>query len=128
MRENVMAGKFLVEFHPEFYDEFKKLPEAVQDALLVELVALKEVGPNLDRPHSGTLNNAKHKNLKELRFKADGGIWRVPYAFDPLRKAILLVAGDKSGVPAQSFYKRLIAKAVKRFDEYLEQQKQEKPG
>jgi hypothetical protein len=40
----------------------------------------------------------------------------------------LLAVDDKSGVPEQKFYKRLIAKAVKRFDEYLEQQKQEKPG
>jgi hypothetical protein len=40
-----------------------------------------------------------------LRFKADGGVWRVTYAFDPEREAILLVAGDKSGVSEIRFYK-----------------------
>ena len=32
---------------------------------------------------------------KELRFNADGGVWRVAFAFDPERKGILLVAGDR---------------------------------
>ena len=58
--------------------------------------------------------------MKELRFEADDGVWRIAYAFDPLRKAILLVAGDKSGVSQKRFYKTLIAKADMRFDEHLE--------
>jgi hypothetical protein len=41
--------------------------------------------------------------LKELRFEADGGVWRVAFAFDPKRKAILLVAGDKSGGSEKRF-------------------------
>ena len=40
---------------------------------------------------------SRHANMKELRFDADDGVWRVAFAFDPKRKAILLVAGDKSG-------------------------------
>ena len=48
-----------------------------------------------------------------------GGVWRVAYAFDPERQAILLVAGDKSGVAQKRFYKMLIAKADHRFDEHL---------
>ena len=36
--------------------------------------------------------------MKELRFDAADGVWRVAFAFDPRRHAILLVAGDKSGV------------------------------
>jgi hypothetical protein len=35
------------------------------------------------RPHADTLDDSKHANMKELRFKADGGVWRVTYAFDP---------------------------------------------
>jgi len=57
--------------------------------------------------------------MKELRFRADGGVWRVAFAFDPERKAIILVAGDKSGVSQGRFYKALIATADKRFDEHL---------
>jgi hypothetical protein len=49
--------------------------------------------------------------MKELRFKAEGGVWRVAFAFDPKRAAILLVPGDKAGVSEKRFYKRLIDKA-----------------
>lgn len=57
--------------------------------------------------------------MKELRFEADDGVWRAAYAFDPRRKAILLVAGDKSGQSEGRFYKRIIAKADGRFDAHL---------
>jgi len=79
--------------------------------------------PHLERPHVGTLKDSKHANLKELRFDADDGVWRVAFAFDPKRKAILLVAGDKSGKSEKAFYKRLIKKADKRFDDHLEELK-----
>jgi hypothetical protein len=80
---------------------------------------LKAIGPWMKRPGSDTLSGSKHANMKELRFDAAGGVWRVAYAFDPTRKAILLVAGDKSGGSQKRFYKTLIAKADQRFDEHL---------
>jgi hypothetical protein len=58
--------------------------------------------------------------MKELRFDADDGVWRVAFAFDRERKAILLVAGDKSGGSEKRFYKTLIAKADKRFQGHLD--------
>ena len=61
--------------------------------------------------------------MKELRFDADDGVWRLAYAFDPDRKAILLVAGDKSGVSSKRFYKSLIAKADARFEVHLSELK-----
>jgi hypothetical protein len=57
--------------------------------------------------------------VKELRFKAADGVWRVVFAFDPKRQGILLVAGDKAGTSQKRFYKQLIAKADKRFGEHL---------
>lgn len=57
--------------------------------------------------------------MKELRFSAADGEWRVAFAFDPKRKAILLVAGDKSGGSEKTFYKRLITIADRRFDAHL---------
>ena len=45
--------------------------------------------------------------------------WRVAFAFDPERRAILLVGGDKGGADQRRFYKRLIAVADARFDEHL---------
>lgn len=57
--------------------------------------------------------------MKELRFTADDGVWRVAFAFDPKRNAIMLVAGDKSGVSEKRFYRQLIATADGRFDAHL---------
>jgi hypothetical protein len=74
----------------------------------------------LGRPDVDTLKDSKYLNMKELRFRADGGVWRVAFAFDPQRDAILLVAGDKSGVSEKKFYKRLIEKADKRYKEHLD--------
>jgi DNA-binding XRE family transcriptional regulator len=100
--------------------EFDKLSRAVQDELLASLVPLRKYGPSLGRPYVDTLNDSNYANMKELRFKADGGVWRVAFAFDPQRDAILLVAGDKSGVSEKKFYKRLITKAGERYKEYLD--------
>ena len=61
--------------------------------------------------------------MKEMRFDAAGGVWRVAFAFDPERKAILLAAGDKSGQSQRVFYRRLIATADKRFAVHLERLK-----
>lgn len=106
-------------FHDAFEAEFEEMAEAVQDELLATAMLLGEAGPALGRPHADTLSGSRHANMKELRFPAAGGVWRVAFAFDPERKAILLVAGDKSGVAERRFYRRLIAKADARFDAHL---------
>jgi hypothetical protein len=102
-------------FHSEFLGEFNELPESVQDEIAAMTQLLAVTGPSLKRPFSDTLNGSKFANMKELRFEAADGVWRLAYAFDPERKAILLVAGDKSGVAGKRFYKALIAKADLRF-------------
>ena len=108
-----------VELHPEFEPEFGALAEPVQDELLALLRVLEEFGPRLGRPRADTLKGSRHANMKELRFEADGGAWRVAFAFDPRRRAIVLVAGDKAGVGQRAFYRRLIAKADRRYDRHL---------
>ena len=105
--------------HDAFDPEYDALPEAVQDELLAMMQLLATYGPQLGRPHADTLSGSRHANMKELRFKAADGVWRVAFAFDPERQAILLVAGDKSGVAQKRFYKVLIATADKRFDDHL---------
>jgi len=110
-----------VYFHPKFEAEFRELGLLVRRELAATLVSLREVGPMLGRPEVDTLKDSKFSNMKELRFKADGGVWRVAFAFDPKRDAILLVAGDKSGGSEKTFYRRLIEKADKRFKEHLEE-------
>ncbi len=115
-----------VALDPAFDPEFDALPTAVQDELLAQAKLLETFGPTLARPRVDTLNGSRHANMKELRFQADNGVWRVVFAFDPRRKAILLVAGDKSGVNERRFYRRLIEKADKRFDAHLDRLKKER--
>lgn len=107
-------------FHPEFRAEFDELTNAVQNELLASLTPLREYGPALGRPEVDTLKGSSYANMKELRFRAGGGVWRVAFAFDPKRAAILLVAGSKSGVSEKTFYKRLIDKADRRYKGHLE--------
>jgi hypothetical protein len=57
--------------------------------------------------------------MKEMRFAWAGEVWRVAFAFDPKRQAILLVGGDKGGADQRRFYKRLIATADERFSGHL---------
>jgi hypothetical protein len=110
-----------VSFHDEFDPEFDSFSQDVQDELLAAADAIRKLGPEADRPHVGTLENPKHPNMKELRFKANNGseIWRAAFAFDPEREAIILVAADKQGVNESKFYKDLLKKANKRFDKHL---------
>jgi hypothetical protein len=108
-----------VRFADEFDPEFAGLSEPVQDELLAQARVLERLGPQAGRPRVDTLNGSRHANMKELRFEADGGVWRVAFAYDPKRQAILLVAGDKSGGSEARFYRSLIRKADARFDAHL---------
>lgn len=107
-------------YHDAFVPELEALADEVQDELLAMVELLTVSGPRLGRPHADTLAGSKHANMKELRFTADDGVWRVAFAFDPRRRAIILVAGDKSGVAQKRFYKSLIAKADARLAEHLD--------
>ena len=108
-----------VEIADEFQPEYEKLPDEVQDELLAMTRLLQQFGPQLKRPYADTMNGSRHANMKELRFDAADGVWRVAFAFDPRRKAVLLVAGDKSGGSEKRFYRQLIKRADDRYDAHL---------
>src|SRR6202166_4450596 len=114
---------YTVSWRVEIGDEFKLEFFALHEEVRVEILALtrllQQFGPQLGRPRVDTLKGSRHANMKELRFSAAGGEWRVAFAFDPMRKAILLVAGDKSGGSEKRFYRQLIRKADARFDAHL---------
>ena len=118
--------KWEVSFHEEFDPEFDALPGAVQDEMLAHAKLLEQFGPQIGRPRVDTLDGSRYANMKEIRFDAADGVWRVAFAFDPKRKAILLVCGDKSGASERRFYRRLIAKADERFDRHLARLKKER--
>jgi len=87
---------------------------------------LEQFGPQLGRPRVDTLKDSRHANMKEMRFDAANGVWRTAFAFDPRRRAILLVAGDKSGGSEKRFYRNLIATADERFDGHLDSLRKER--
>jgi hypothetical protein len=110
----------------EFEPEFDRLREAARTGILALSRLLQRFGPPLGRPRADTLRGSRHANMKELRFSAADGEWRVAFAFDTKRKAILLVAGDKSGVGEKRFYRELVRKADDRFDLHLARLKEGK--
>jgi hypothetical protein len=112
-----------VSFSDEFEQEFDELSQDVQNAILARARLLEREGPSLARPHADTLTRSRHANMKELRCNAADGVWRIAFAFDPDRQAILLVGGDKSGGSEKRFYKKLIARADDRFDRHLTKRK-----
>ena len=114
-----------VVFHHDFEPEFDELPLEVQDELYAEAGFVEMFGPETGRPHVDTLKGSAFPNMKELRFEAMDGEWRVAFAFDPRRQAVLLVAGDKTGASQKKFYKRLLAIADARYEQHLSRLKAE---
>ena len=114
-----------VEFADAFAPEFRVLHPLVREEILALAGLLGEFGPQLRRPHCDTLKGARHPNMKELRFSLADGEWRLAFACDPSRAAILLVAGSKSGVSERRFYRELIRVADERFDAHLARMEQQ---
>jgi hypothetical protein len=106
-------------FEDEFDIEFQVMPEGLQNEILAHALLLRDYGPNLGRPTVDTLKGSKHNNMKELRFDWKSGVWRIAFAFDPKRQAVLLAAADKSGADQKRVYKKFITLADRRYDRYL---------
>jgi len=74
---------WIVEIGDEFLPEFTELDEHVRTEILAHSRLLQQFGPHLGRPRVDTLKDSRHANMKELRFDAADGVWRVAFAFDP---------------------------------------------
>jgi Uncharacterized protein conserved in bacteria len=95
-----------------------------QESLAASVELLRQLGPQLARPHADTLQGSRHSNMKELRTQHQGRPLRTLFAFDPRRCAILLIGGDNTG--DKQFYARMIPLADQLYDEHLEQLRREK--
>ena len=91
--------------------------EGLQEKILADLLNLKTYGPSLSRPYADTVKGSKHPNMKELRVQYNGKPVRAFFAFDPIRRAIVLCAGDKSN--DKKFYQRMIRIADDEFSVHL---------
>ena len=103
----------------DFVPEVQAMLAAVRIKLAAMARVLAAIGPELSRPKADTLKGSKYKNMKELRFDADDGVWRAAFAFNPKQQAILLVASDKKGADEDAFYRGLIKVADERYSAHL---------
>lgn len=103
----------------EYEKWFNQLPQKHKMAIATDLEVLKTVGPLLGRPHADQVKGANIKNLKELRTKIAGCVYRSLYAFDPERVAVILCGGNKKGKDQDKFYAKLISHAEVIFEKHL---------
>ncbi len=112
-----------VEYTIEFEHWWNSLDAYEQRSVAASVELLRQVGPQLGRPHADTVKGSKHSNMKELRTQHQGHPLRTLFAFDPRRCAILLIGGDKTG--DDQFYGQMIPLADRLYDEHLETLKRE---
>lgn len=112
-----MGAMWEVEFTDEFGAWWDTLSEDEQVSISAVVGVLEERGPALTRPYADTVKGSRHSNMRELRAQHAGNPFRLLYAFDPRRVAILLIGGDKTG--DNRWYDVYVPIADKLFDEHL---------
>ena len=117
-----MNQNWIVEYTDEFETWWIGLAEETQDDIDRVVRLLEEHGPTLGFPYSSAINGSSFA-LRELRVQSGGHPIRVLYAFDPVRSALLLLGGDKTG--NSRWYEENVPKAERIFEEHLKEIKQE---
>ena len=108
---------WIVEYTDKFGDWWTVLDESEQDSIAVIVTLLEQKGPFLPHPYSSGISKSRHNHMRELRIQHKGAPYRVLYAFDPRRSAILLLGGNKAG--KDRWYDENIPVADKLYDDHL---------
>lgn len=116
--------EWAVEYTDEFEEWWNGMTEAEQVDINSKVILLQRFGPALRRPHSGAIKTSRHGNVKELIIQHAGRPYRVLYAFDPRRCAILLIGGDKTG--DDRWYENMVPIADRLLDRHLAALEKEK--
>jgi hypothetical protein len=106
-----------VEFSDEFGTWWDSLTIAEQKSVDFAVSLLQEAGPTLRMPHSSAVETSRHAHMRELRIQHEGRPYRVLYAFDRLRTAMLLIGGDKTG--NDRWYEEYVPRADAIYDGHL---------
>lgn len=109
--------KWEVEYTNEFEAWWSALNEAEQDSVAASVGQLEQLGPSLRFPYSSGIATSRHDHMRELRVQHQGEPYRVLYAFDPRRMAILLVGGKKTG--DDRWYDTFVPLADQLYDAHL---------
>lgn len=112
-----------VEFTDEFEQWWESLSVAEQDSVASFVGLLEQFGPALKFPHSSGISTSRHAHMRELRIQHAGRPYRVLYAFDPRRMAVLLLGGDKTG--DGRWYETHVPLADRLYDEHIQNLKLE---
>ena len=108
-----------VEYTDEFGTWWAELTESQQDRVAATVRLLATQGPSLPFPYTSGVIGSRHEHMRELRVQSRGNPFRVFYAFDPRRTAILLIGGDKTG--DNRFHEQYVPLADALYDTYLEE-------
>jgi hypothetical protein len=106
-----------VEFSDEFGRWWEALNAAEQKSVDFTVSLLQQVGPILRMPHSSGIEMSRHTHMRELRIQHEGRPYRILYAFDPRRAAILLIGGNKTD--NNRWYEEQVPRADAIYDEHL---------
>ncbi len=106
-----------VEYTDEFNEWWESLDEPEQESVATCVILLEERGTSLPFPYSSAVEGSKYGHMRELRIQHKGDPYRVLYALDPRRIAVLLIGGNKGG--DGRWYERLIPMADKIYEEHL---------
>lgn len=110
-------ARWEVEYTDEFGDWWSRLTQAEQVSVDASVRLLEAYGPRLGYPHSTGISRSRHRHMRELRIQHRGRPYRVLYAFDPRRTAILLIGGNKTG--RGRWYEVYVPVADRLYDEHL---------
>lgn len=112
-----------VEFSDEFGEWWGSLSVAEQKSVDFTVSLLQSAGPTLRMPHSSGVEGSRHTHMRELRVQHEGRPYRVLYAFNPRRTAILLIGGDKTGT--DRWYDEYVPRADAIYDRHLRELREE---
>ncbi len=112
-----------IEFTEEFGEWWAGLTEGEQDSVRDGVQLLRLLGVKLGFPHSSKINGSRHPHMRELRIQHRGRPYRVLYACNPLRTAILLIGGDKTG--NSRWYEIFVPIADRLYDQHISELEQE---
>ncbi len=108
-----------VNFSDPFEAWWRSLERDLQKAIAAYIGLLRAYGPQLGRPYADTLKGSKIGNMKELRIPYRGEPYRILYAFDPKREALLILGGNKAN--DKRWYQKMIPRAERIYAEHLKQ-------